>query len=250
MKKINLITLFLMMALVSIAQDIDPKEIIRKAEEKTRGVKSSYAEMTITTVRKKWSREMRMKSWSKSSDFSLILITSPAKEKGTTTLKRYKEVWSWVPSIERTIKMPPSMMGQSWMGTDLTNDDLVKESSNITDYTHELLADTIINGKICYQIELTPKEDVAVVWGKVIAYIEQIDFIQYRTEMYDEDGYLVNVMNSSDIKVMDGVKMATLMEFIPVEKEGQKTIMQFNKMDFDIPIKDNFFTTQNMKRIK
>lgn len=250
MKKIISIFSILLVSAACFGQNIDPKDIIRKAEEKMRGVKSSYAEMTIITERKNWTREMSMKSWSKGQDFSMILITAPAKDAGATTLKRYKEVWSWMPSIERTIKLPPSMMGQSWMGTDLTNDDLVRESSNITDYTHKLLTDSTVQGKLCYKIELTPKEDVAVVWGKVIAFIDKEDYIQLRTEMFDEDGYLVNVMNSSEIKVMGGVKMATKMEFIPVEKEGQKTIMKFDKMEFDIPIEESFFTTQNMKRVK
>lgn len=249
-KKIKIALALILLSTVSIAQNFTPKEIIQKAEEKTRGIKSAYSEMTITTVRKKWSREMSMKSWSKGNDFSLILITAPSKDAGTATLKRYKEVWSWMPSIERTIKMPPSMMGQSWMGTDLTNDDLVRESSNITDYTHSLLKDTLINSKLCYQIELIPKVDAAVVWGKVILFIDKVDFIQLRTEMYDEDEYLVSVMNASDIKLLEGIKMATKLEFIPMEKEGQKTIMKINKMNFDIEISESFFTTQNMKRIK
>lgn len=257
MKKLSQLNWLLIAAFVAVVstgavlqQQLTPKDIIRKAEEKTRGVKSSYSEMTITTVRKRWTREMSMKSWSLGDDFSLIVITAPAKDKGSATLKRHKEVWSWMPSIERIIKLPPSMMGQSWMGTDLTNDDLVKESSTITDYTHQLLADTTIAGKLCYKIQLTPKEDVAVVWGKIISCIDKADFIQLRSEMYDEDGYLVNVMNSSDIKMMAGVKMATKMEFIPVEEEGKKTIMQFDSLKVDLDIEESFFTTQNMKRVR
>lgn len=250
--KTVILSLVLVITMVSAVpqQSLTPKEIIRKAESKTRGVKSSYSEMTITTVRKKWQREMSMKSWSMGDDYSLILITKPTKDKGAATLKRFKEVWSWMPSIERIIKLPPSMMGQSWMGTDLTNDDLVKESSTITDYTHSLLKDTTVAGKLCYKIELTPKEGVAVVWGKIITCIDKADFIQLRSEMYDEDGFLINVMNSSSIRTMSGVKMATKMEFIPVEKEGQKTVMQFDSLKLDIPIKESFFTTQNMKRVR
>ena len=250
--KTMILSLVLVITMVAAVpqQTLTPKEIIKKAEAKTRGINSSYSEMTITTVRKKWSREMSMKSWSMGDDFSLMVITKPTKEKGAATLKRHKEVWSWMPSIERIIKLPPSMMGQSWMGTDLTNDDLVKESSTITDYTHKLLKDTTIQGKLCYHIELIPKEDAAVVWGRITSCIDKTDFIQLRSEMYDEDGYLINVMSSSDIKIMDGVKMATKMEFVPVEKEGQKTVMQFDSLKFDIDVKESFFTTQNMKRIR
>ncbi|MFT4681639.1 MAG: hypothetical protein ACI9YU_001488, partial [Flavobacteriales bacterium] len=103
-------------------------EIIKKADELTRGA-SSEGEMTIQIIRPKWEREMKMKTWSLGTEYSLMLITAPSKEKGTVILKRKKEVWNWIPSIERTVKLPPSMMMQSWMGTDLTNDDLVRQSS-------------------------------------------------------------------------------------------------------------------------
>ena len=125
----------------ALAQTPTATEILQKADEKTRGSESAYSEMTITTVRPKWTREMAMKSWAKGNDYSLILITSPARDKGTAFLKRKKEVWNWVPNIERSIKMPPSMMMQSWMGTDFTNDDLVRESSTVDDYDSEVVGD-------------------------------------------------------------------------------------------------------------
>ena len=95
-------------------QEPSAKDIVRKAEDNMRG-KSSLADFTIKIIRPTWSREMNMKSWSKGDDYSMILVTSPAKEKGTVFLKRVKEVWNWIPSIERNIKLPPSMMSQSWM---------------------------------------------------------------------------------------------------------------------------------------
>jgi outer membrane lipoprotein-sorting protein len=228
----------------------DATEIIRKADEKLRGKKTAYSEMTITTVRPKWSREMKMKSWSKGSDYSLILITHPAREKGMTFLKREKELWNWVPSIERTIKLPPSMLMQSWMGTDLTNDDLVKESSSVNDYTHKMLSDSTILGRKCWKLELTPKPEAPVVWGKIIVFIDQTDYIQLRSEFYDEDEYLVNLMNASKIQLMGGQKIATKLEMVPVEKKGQKTIMQIDNIVFDQPISEDFFTTRNMKKVK
>lgn len=193
---------------------------------------------------------MSLKSWSKGEDYSLILLTAPAKEKGAAFLKRKKEVWNWIPSIERTIKLPPSMMSQSWMGTDFTNDDLVKESSQVYDYVHTIKGDTILEGRNCYKILLTPKPDAAVVWGKIITYIDSVDYIQLRAEMYDEDDFLVNIINSSEIKEMGGQLLATQMEMIPVEKDGHKTILTMKEMVFDKPIADNFFTTRNMKKVK
>lgn len=228
----------------------DAKEIIRKAEEKMRGTASAEIEMTIETVRPKWTREMSVKSWAKGTENSLILITGPAKDKGTAFLKRGKEIYNWVPSIERTIKMPPSMMMQSWMGTDMTNDDLVRESSNVEDYTHKILGEETIDGRKTWKIELTPKPEAPVVWGKVILYIDQQDYIQLRSEMYDEDGFLVNTMNSSNVQEMGGKMIATRSELVPEDKPGHKTIMTITSAKFDEPIADGFFTQQNMKMVR
>jgi len=226
------------------------KEIIKKADEKMRGSTSAITEMTITIVRPKWQREMTLKTWSKGEELSLTLIKSPAKEKGITFLKRYKEIWNWMPSIERTIKLPPSMMMQSWMGTDFTNDDLVRESSTLNDYNQKLVGDSTILGRKCWKVQLDPKPDAPVVWGKLIVFIDQKDYIQLRSEMYDEDGALVNVMNSMDIRELGGKTLAAKMEMVPVETPGNKTIMQVTAIEFDRLITDEFFSTSNMKTIK
>lgn len=248
MKSIPLIAIGLALSASSFAQDAT--DIIRKAEEKMRGKTSAYMEMTIEIIRPKWTRSMSLKSWSQGDDLSLMTLTAPAKDAGTAFLKRNKEVWNWVPSIERSIKMPPSMMMQSWMGTDLKNDDLVRESSNVTDYNHKILKDTVIAGRTCWKIELIPKPDAPVVWGKIYAFVDQKDYVQMRAEQYDEDGYLVNILSSSEIKEMDGVVMATRLEFIPAEKPGNMTVMHIDDIKFNEDFEDSFFTVQNMKRIR
>ncbi|HAW21644.1 MAG TPA: outer membrane lipoprotein-sorting protein [Flavobacteriales bacterium] len=245
-----LISLLFTLLIVDFGMAQTAEDIIRQAEEKTRGKESAYMEMTIQTVRPKWSRTMSLRSWGQGNDLSLMVLTAPAKDAGTAFLKRKKEVWNWVPSIERSIKMPPSMMSQSWMGTDMSNDDLVRESSSVRDYTHVIEKDTVIQGRTCWKIVLTPKPDAPVVWGKLEAYVDQTDYIQVLLKQYDEDGYLVNKMVGSDIKEMDGVVMATRMELIPLDKEGNKTIMVIEKIKFNEGYDDNFFTVQNMKRIR
>jgi len=248
MKHLILSTTTLLLSTVLWAQDA--KEIIRKAEEKMRGKESAYTEMRIEVIRPKWTRTMELKSWSKGEDYSLSVLTAPAKDAGTAFLKREKEVWNWVPSIERSIKMPPSMMMQNWMGTDLKNDDLVRESSNVTDYTHELAQDTMIDGMKCWKIFLTPKPNAPVVWGKVVAYVEKENYVQLLAKQYDEDGFLVNTMVSSDIEEMDGVPLATRLELIPAESEGQKTVMIIEEIKFNQTYEDRFFTVQNMKSMR
>jgi len=227
----------------------DAKEVMKKADEKMRG-KTSQSEMTIQIVRPTWIREMKMKAWSKETSYAMILVTSPVKEKGTVFLKNNKEVWNWVPSIERVIKLPPSMMTQSWMGTDFTNDDFVKESSIVDDYVHSFAGDSLIEGRSCYKIQLIPKPEAAVVWGKIFLWIDKKDYLQLRAEFYDEENSLINTMQSSDIKMMNGRLIPARVEMIPADKKGQKTVMLYNTVIFDQPIDVSFFTTQNMKKVK
>ncbi len=247
----RIISTFLMLiATISVfAQDINIEEIVRKADEKFRGT-SSIGEMTMIIERPSWSRTVSMKNWTLGNDYSLIYITAPAKEKGQVFLKRDQEMWNWVPNIERMIKIPPSMMMQSWMGSDFTNDDLVKESSMADDYDQKLLGDDEIQGYDCYKIELIPHDDAAVVWGKVIMWISKEELHWLKAEFYDEDGYLVNTEILSDIKKMDDRVMPTRLEMIPADEEGNKTILIFDKIDFDVKIDESFFSQQNMKRVR
>lgn len=234
--------------LLSLGQN--PRQILQESENRRRGVESSYSEMTMEIIRPDWTRTMSLKSWSKGDDYALILVTAPARDKGTTTLKRGKEVWNWMPRIERTIKLPPSMMSQSWMGADITNEDLVREVSIVDDYTHTMLEDSVIEGRKCWKIRLVPKEGVAVVWGKIHLWVDQKDYLQMRTEFFDEDGYLVNVMQASQVKTMSGRPFATRLEVVPVEEKGHKTILTFDLVNFDEAIPETFFSVQNMKRVR
>ena len=231
------------------AQTIGATEIVQRADENRRG-KSSYAEIKMTIVRPAWTREIGIKSWGKGTDYSLALITSPAKEKGQSFLKRQKDLWNWQPSIGRMIKMSSSVMGQSWMGSDFTNDDLMRESSSVNDYTHQLATTEKVREFDCYKIILTPKESAAVVWGKVIMWISINDYVEIKTEFYDEDNELVNTFNGFDIKTYGSRKLASRMEVVPADKPNQKTIMTVEKYDFDLAIEESFFSQQNMQKVK
>ena len=224
-------------------------DIVRKADEKLKG-KTSAANITITIVRPEYSREMSVKSWTKGDDLALILVTAPEKDKGIVYLKRDKEIWNWVPSIERTIKMPPSMLSQSWMGTDFTNDHLVKEASIADDYTASFTADSTIENRLCYGIILIPKPESAVVWGKVIMYVDKKDLMILHARYYDEEAVLINTMQCSEVKTLGGKLLPAKMEMTPADKKGYKTVLLYNALEFDKPIEDNFFTTQNMPRVK
>jgi outer membrane lipoprotein-sorting protein len=242
------LTLTLAFTLPLLAQD--PVAILKKSEEIRRGTESAQAEMTMTIVRPTWERSMSLKTWSKGDDHALILVTAPVRDKGMATLKIKNEVWNYMPSIGRTVKLSRSMMSQSWMGSDFSNNDLVQEVSIITDYDHKMLPEKTIEGRKCWTIELIPHEDVAVVWGKVVINIDQKDYLQLRSEFYDEDGILVNLMQASKIKEMGGHTVASRLEMVPVEEDGHKTVMEYVSLKFDQDIDQSFFSVQNMQRVR
>lgn len=228
----------------------DATAIVKKADEKWNGEKSSISHMTMTIVRPTWERTLEFKNWTKGKDNALTLITAPAKEKGQAFLKRGTEMWNWMPTISRMIKLPPSMMADGWMGSDYTNDDILKESSIVVDFTHKIIGSETIEGWDCWKIELLPHEDAAVVWGKIVKWITKEEYIQMKSEYFDEDGYLVKTELSYDVKEMDGRKIPTKIEIIPADKDNQKTVVTVSNMKFNIPIEDSFFSQQNMKRVR
>lgn len=224
-------------------------ELIQRMDSKLRGAQSR-ADITMTIVRPSWERSIRMKTWSLGTEYSMILITEPARDQGIAYLKRDNEIWNWVPNIGRTIKLPPSMMMQSWMGSDFTNDDLVRESSVVNDYTHSFGEDADIDGYQTYQVILTPKPDAPVVWGEVCTWVTREEYIQLKTEFYDEEGYLVSTMQASEIKDFQGRKLASRMEMIPLDEPGNKTILTYNDLSFEEAITESFFNVQQMRRLR
>ncbi|MBL7110935.1 MAG: outer membrane lipoprotein-sorting protein [Bacteroidales bacterium] len=249
-KTILVITATFLMAITSPINGQDAKSIIKKADEKMQGEESSYTIMTMKIIRPTWDRTITFESWTKGRDNSLALITSPPKEKGQTFLKRENEMWNWNPTINRLIKLPPSMMSQGWMGSDFSNDDLLKESSIVVDYTHKIIGDEVIDDWDCYIIELTPLEDAAVVWGKIVKWISKEEYLQMKTEYYDEDNYLIKTELAYDVQTMGGRLIPTTFELIPEDEEGNKTVVTMDKVTFNEPISDGFFSQQNMKKVR
>ncbi|EJG1648173.1 outer membrane lipoprotein-sorting protein [Vibrio parahaemolyticus] len=224
-------------------------DIVQKSDQAMRG-KSSYSEATMEIVRPDWRRSMTMKSWTKGTELSLVLVTAPAKDKGSASLKRHREMWNWVPSIERVIKIAPSMLSQSWMGSDFTNDDLINQSSIVVDYQHALLGNDSFEGDKVWVIEATAKPDAPVVWNKVTLWISQSTYLQRKVEFYDEFDERVNVLTTYDVKELGGRKIATRMEMNPVDKPGNKTIFTTHQAQFDFDINDDFFSQQQMKSLR
>jgi outer membrane lipoprotein-sorting protein len=232
------------------AQDLSATDIVRKADDKFNGEKSGYSVMSMKIIRPEWQRKIEFKSWTLGKDFALTLITAPPKEAGQTFLKRGTEMWSWNPTISRLIKLPPSMMSQGWMGSDYTNDDILRESSVVTDYVHEIIGEETIDGRSCYKIKMTARENASIVWGRQIRWIDKKDFLILRAELYDEDGYLVRTETGSEIKIMDGRTIPSRIELVPAEEPENKTLLEIQEIKFNIPIGENYFSQQNMKRVR
>ncbi|AYF17895.1 TPA: outer membrane lipoprotein-sorting protein [Vibrio parahaemolyticus] len=247
MPKVVAALFFLLFTSLSYAESAF--DIVQKSDQAMRG-KSSYSEATMEIVRPDWTRSMTMKSWTKGTELSLVLVTAPAKDKGSASLKRHREMWNWVPSIERVIKIAPSMLSQSWMGSDFTNDDLINQSSIVVDYQHALLGNDSFDGDKVWVIEATAKPDAPVVWNKVTLWISQSTYLQRKVEFYDEFDERVNVLTTYDVKELGGRKIATRMEMKPVDKPGNKTIFTTHQAQFDFDINDDFFSQQQMKSLR
>ncbi len=252
---------FLMLALIFSAASgaENPAEIIRQMELNMRG-DASQTEMTMETVRPRYTREISLRSWRLGDDYSLIFITAPARDEGTAFLKRGREIWNYQPRIDRTIKMPPSMMSQSWMGSDFTNDDLVGAASLVDDYTHNLIGAETVDGHECYVVQLIPEPENPIVYEKVIYRVtreievtdEEGDKVLKELNLpvsvdnYDERDELVNTIHFREIKEIGGRMIPTVMEMIPADKENQKTVLTTHKADFDIEISSDFFSIRNL----
>jgi outer membrane lipoprotein-sorting protein len=254
MKKLIIVTGMIMLILPAVheagAQQLTATDIIKKADEKFNGEMSGYSVMSMTIIRPTWQRTVEFKSWSLEDDYALTLITAPAREQGQTFLKRGSEMWSWNPAINRLIKLPPSMMSQGWMGSDYTNDDILRESSVVDDYTHSVEGEEEIDGSKCYKIKLTARDDAEILWGHQLWWVDKKEFIVLKAELYDEDGYLVRTETGTDLKTMDGRFIPTTIELVPADEEGRKTVLKIMEMKFNVKLDESFFSQQNMKTIR
>ncbi len=243
------VSLILLSSTYLFSQDLTAVQIVQKSIDLING-KTNKGETQMTIVRPKYERAISMKSWSVGSDYFMIYITEPARDKGQVFMKRSKDMWNWMPSVSRMIKIPSSMMAQSWMGSDFTNDDLVKMNSLEKDYTQSILAEEEVSGLPCYKIELIPRPESAVVWGKVVIWIAKEHWYQMKSEFYDEDMEIVNRMEASEITQFGDRKLPAKLVMTPVNKRGQQTIIFTKSMEFDVDIDESFFSQQNMKKIR
>lgn len=244
MKRLFTLTLFCLFA-SSVHAEESAEKIIRDAVNYWRGA-SSYTEASMKIHRPDWEREMGFKGWTKGEELSLVRFTKPIKDSGSSTLVVEKEMWSYSPKISKVVKIPPSMMSQSWMGSDFSHADLSKQNDIINQYTHSIISQKDADGILVYIIESIPKESAAVVWGKEILTIRK-DLIITKREFYDQDMKLVKSLDASDIRASGSRKYARIARMTNAEAPNEWTEVAYDTMDFDAKIPDTLFTVSNLK---
>lgn len=249
MRKILFSIILLGLSSLAYSQELTGQEIVKRQDDLMRG-DTSRGRYTMSVITPNWQRKLELDIWAEGRDKTFIRILSPAKEEGTATLRIDNNMWNYLPNVERTIKIPPSMMLQPWMGSDFANDDLVKESSIVNDYNHTILGEEDVNGYIAYKIELIPKPEAAVTWGKIIFTIKKEDFVPLREEYYNERGDLIKVLEFSEIKRMSDRVIPTLWKMTSTTKVGHQTIIEVEDVIYNQPVEENIFTLENLRRAK
>lgn len=230
----------------ALAQE-SPEAIVRKSEDLLKGASSRGTfRMTITTP--DYTRTMQMDSWWVGNEKALIVITEPRREAGNKTLKVNNELWMYLRNTETTIKVPPSMMLQSWNGSDFTNDDLVRESNLVNDYTMRILAEEPVGADMCWKIELLPRPTAPVVWGKIIHWVRMQDYLPSRTEYYDEKNVRVRTMMYSKNRKFGGRTIPSMWTMVNDLKRGHSTEFEILAATFDVPISDRTFSFQELEK--
>lgn len=222
---------------------ITPDAIIKKVEHNIQS-DSGYSKITMTVTTARGERTMKMESWNRGHEKSFIKVLYPKQDRGITFLKVDTTMWQYVPKIEKTIKIPSSMMMQSWMGSDFTNDDMAKESSIVDDYHAQI---TFEDGQK-YTLTLLPKPDAAVVWGKIVLEVAKEHFVPLLAIYYDEDGVQQRILYYSDVKLYGDHYLPTVMTLIPQNKKSNKTVVKMEEVNFDVVIEDERFTKNALVR--
>jgi outer membrane lipoprotein-sorting protein len=232
-----------LLTLSSTVMALDVQTLIREVEQQYMGT-SSRALTTMQVKTAHWERTLEMEAWSLERDYYLVRILEPAKERDVATLKRSQEVWNYLPKVDRVIKVPPSMMGGSWMGSHITNDDLVKANHIDEEYVLRLLEETDDH----YVVECLPKADAAVVWGKIVYRIRKQPQVPLQIDYFDEEMILIREISFDDIQQIGDRIVPMRLTVRPLEKPGEMTILHYRELVYDLPLDETFFSLRNLKQ--
>ena len=246
MKKRYLLPL-LLLALPGFAaeEERNATQIVRDAIDHWRGL-TSYTVMTMVIHRPDWERSMTMEAWTKGDDHSLVRVIEPKKDRGNGTLTDKNSMWTFSPKVNRVIKVPSSMMGQSWMGSDFSNKDIARADDIIDLYDHTILETTVVDDVTAYRIESIPHEDAAVVWGSEVLTIRE-DHVVVEHAFYDQDGELVKTLTSLEIGEMGGRTIAMRQRMIKTDEPDEWTEIAVDEVAYELDLKDSLFTLSNLR---
>lgn len=219
--------------------------LVKKSFNHMRG-KASIATVEMIIHRPQWERRMTINAWTLGEKDSIFFITAPPKDNGNGTLKKGHEMWIFNPKINRTIKLPPSMMSQAWMGSDFSNNDLSKTDTILNDYTHTIINTETKNGMKVYTIRSMPKPGAPVIWGMLKIKIRE-DFIMLKEEYYDEDNKLVKAMTTTDIKMLGNRLFPETWKMQKADSNGKYTLLIYKKLEFKKGLPERLFTLSNLK---
>ncbi len=231
--------------LQAAAEDRDATQIVRDAVNHWRGL-SSYTVMSMVIHRPDWERSMTMEAWTKGDERALVRVIEPKKDRGNGTLTQDDSMWTFSPKVNRVIKVPSSMMGQSWMGSDFSNKDVARADDIIDQYEHTLVGTDVIDGIETYRIESVPHEDAAVVWGKEVLTI-RADHVVLEHAFYDQDGELVKTLESLEIDDMGGRTIATRQRMAKIDAPDEWTEIAILEVEYDLDLGDSLFTLSNLR---
>jgi len=242
---ITLVVAGLLCASSARADQDSARDLIRKAMDHWRGL-SSYSRMTMTIHRPDWERSMTMDSWSRGDKQSLVRVVEPKRDAGNATLLDDNNMWTFSPKVNRVIKVPSSMMSQSWMGSDFSNKDIAKSTDIIDQYEHSLTATEERDGHLYYTVTAVPHEDAAVVWGKEVIIIRD-DYVLIEEQFWDQDGALVKTLKTLEVAVMGGRPVARVMRMGKLETPDEWTQLTAERIEFDLDLPDSLFTLSNLR---
>lgn len=240
-------TVLLVACLIPAASFADDRAtgIVRSAIDHWRGT-SSYSEMSMTIHRPDWERTMSMRAWTQGDDRSLVRVTAPARDRGNGTLMDDDRMWTYSPKINRVIKVPSSMMSQSWMGSDFSNKDVSRADDIIDQYRHTLLESRREDGHTVHRIEAVPRENAPVVWGREVLEIRD-DFVVLSHRFYDQDGELVKALESLEIGELGGRTVALRQRMSKSDAPEEWTEIVIDDVDYDVDHPDSLFTLSNLR---
>jgi outer membrane lipoprotein-sorting protein len=250
MNKFKSIVFFFSCAAFFFAQSavagLTADQMVVRAEKQVRG-DSFEGELKMIVEKDGSKRTMEIKSWLRGDDESLLRVMSPAKDRGSGNLRKKLEMWQYLPNVNRVVKIPTSMMLQSWMGSDFSNDDLLKSTTLSKDYTHKILGVETVNNVKSTKIECMPKKDAVIVWGKVIFWLRESDQSPVKQEFYTERGKLVKTFNGFNHRTFGKRTIPTMAIMTPADQPGHRTVLTYEKVRFDHPLPSSLFTEAQLR---